>query len=148
MERRDEASRVSHAAAAAAGAVGYLSPLPGADAVLISPIQAALVIKLSSVYGERPQAAMLKAAGYAAISQLMGRGSARVLAALVPGFGQIVRGGVAVGVTEAVGWTIWSRTKPSRGSAPRPTRADVRSGGPEVGPAAFTPAHRLGGRLS
>ena len=106
MERRDEASRAIHTAAAVAGAVGYMSPLPGADAVLISPIQAALVIKLSSVYGERPQAAVLKAAGYAAIGQLMGKGSARLLATLVPGFGQIVRGGVAVGVTEAVGWAV------------------------------------------
>ena len=101
---REEASRVIHCAAAVAGAVGFFSPIPGADAVLISPIQAGLVLKLSSVYGQRPSAAVLRAAGYAAIAQLMGKGSSRLVAALIPGVGQLVRGGVAVGLTEAVGW--------------------------------------------
>jgi uncharacterized protein (DUF697 family) len=101
---RAEAENVIHAAAAVAGAVGFFSPIPGADAVLISPIQAGLVLKLSSVYGQRPSAAVLRAASYAAIAQLMGKGSSRLVAALIPGVGSWVRSGVAVGLTEAVGW--------------------------------------------
>ena len=104
--RREEASQMIHSAAAVAGAVGFLSPLAGADAVLISPIQAVLVLKLTSVYDQRPRAALLKAAGYAALGQVMGRGSARIVGALLPGIGSIVRGGVAVGVTEAIGWAV------------------------------------------
>ena len=103
---RNEAAQVIHGAAAVAGAVGFLSPIPGADAVLISPIQAALVLKLSSVYGQRPSGAALKAAGYAALAQVMGKGAARFAGAFLPGFGSLVRGGVAVGVTEAVGWAV------------------------------------------
>ena len=86
-EKRDEAARVIHSAAAAAAAVGFFSPLPGADAVLIGPIQAALVLKLTSVYEQRPRSAALKAAGYAAL-------------------GSVVGGGVAAGVTEAIGWAV------------------------------------------
>jgi len=101
---REEAAQVIHGAAAVAGAIGFFSPIPGADAVLISPIQAGLVLKLSSVYGQRPSAAVLRAASYAAIAQLMGKGSSRLVTALIPGVGNVVRGGVAAGLTEAVGW--------------------------------------------
>jgi len=101
---RDEAANVIHGASALAGAIGFFSPIPGADAVLISPIQAGLVLKLSLVYGQRPNAAVLRAAGYAAIAQLMGKGSTRLLTALIPGVGNFVRGGVAAGLTQAVGW--------------------------------------------
>ena len=105
-ERREEATRAIHTAAAVAGAVGFCSPIPGADAVLISPIQAALVLKLSSVYDRRPRADALKAAGYAALGQVVGKGSARFLSAFLPGIGSVVRGGVAVGMTEAIGWAV------------------------------------------
>ena len=105
-ERREEATRVIHSAAAVAGAVGFLSPLPGADAVLISPIQAALVLKLTSVYGQRPAGSALKAASYAALGQLMGKGASRLLTSFLPGVGSVVRGGVAVGMTEAIGWAV------------------------------------------
>ncbi len=104
--RREKASHVIHSAAAVAGAVGFLSPLPGADAILLSPIQAALVLKLTSVYDQRPRAALLKSAGYAALGQVMGKGAARLAGACLPGSGSIVRGGVAVGVTEAIGWAV------------------------------------------
>ena len=104
--RNEEAAQSIHFAAAVAGAVGFLSPLPGADAVLIGPIQAALVLRLASVYEKRPRSAAIKAAGYAALGQLTGKGSARLLGALMPGIGPIVRGGVAAGVTEAIGWAV------------------------------------------
>lgn len=104
--RREQAKQSIHVAAAVAGGVGFLSPIPGADAVLISPIQAALVLRLSHVYERRPGADALKAMGYAALGQMFGRGSARLLATLLPGAGSFVRGGVAAGVTEAIGWAI------------------------------------------
>jgi uncharacterized protein (DUF697 family) len=106
MERREEATRLIHSAAAVAGAVGFLSPIPGADAALIGPIQAALVLKLTSVYEQRPRGAALKAAGYAALGQVMGRGAARVGVAFLPGIGSVVRCGVAAGMTEAIGWAV------------------------------------------
>ena len=105
-KRREEASQVIHCAAAVAGAVGAFSPIPGPDALLISPIQALLVLKLASVYEQRPSASALRAAGYATLGQVMGKGTARLIAAFVPGLGSVVRGGVAVGVTEAIGWAV------------------------------------------
>jgi uncharacterized protein (DUF697 family) len=104
--RHEQARQSIHVAAAVAGGVGFLSPIPGADAVLISPIQAALVLRLSHVYDRRPGADALKAMGYAALGQLFGRGSARLLGTLLPGVGSVVRAGVAAGVTEAIGWAV------------------------------------------
>lgn len=105
-ERRDEAGTAIHSASALAGAVGLFSPIPGADAVLIAPLQALLVLKLTSVYGVRPRSSALKAAGYAALGQVVGKGSARVLTSLLPGVGSVVRAGVAASVTEAIGWAV------------------------------------------
>ena len=105
-ERKRQASRAIHTAGVAAGVVGFLTPLPGADAALIAPIQAGLVLRLSSVYGVRLSAAALKSAGYAALGGVLGKGSARLLTSLLPGFGSVVRAGVAASVTEAIGWAV------------------------------------------
>ena len=51
-------------------------------------------------------AAALKSAGYAALGQVMGKSSARILTALLPGVGSVVRAGVAASVTEAIGWAV------------------------------------------
>ncbi len=62
-QRKQQASRAIHTAGVVAGAVGFLTPIPGSDAVLIAPIQAGLVLRLASVYGVRLPAAALKSAG-------------------------------------------------------------------------------------
>ena len=54
-ERKQQASRAIHTAGVAAGAIGFLTPIPGADAVLIEPIQTGLVLPLASVCGVRRQ---------------------------------------------------------------------------------------------
>jgi uncharacterized protein (DUF697 family) len=105
-ERKEQASRAIHTAGVAAGAVGFLTPIPGADAALTAPIQAGLVLRLASVYGVRIPAAALKSAGYAALGGGIGKGSARLLVSLVPGFGSVARAGVAASVTEAIGWAV------------------------------------------
>ncbi len=104
--QKRQATAAIHTAGVLAGTVGLLSPIPGADAALIAPIQAILVLKLASVYGERPSAMALKAAGYAALGQVIGKGSARLLTAFVPGLGSVVRAGVAASMTEAIGWAV------------------------------------------
>ena len=104
--QKKQAAATIHGAGALAGAIGLLSPIPGPDAALIAPIQAILVLRLASLYGVRPSSAALRSAGYAALGQVVGKGSARVLAALIPGMGSIVRGGVAASMTEAIGWAV------------------------------------------
>jgi uncharacterized protein (DUF697 family) len=107
MDSQNQQARAAiHTAGALAGAVGLLSPIPGPDAALIAPIQAILVLRLASVYGVRPSAAALKSAGYAALGQVVGKGSARLLTAFVPGLGSVVRAGVAASMTEAIGWAV------------------------------------------
>ena len=104
--QKKQAAATIHGAGALAGAIGLLSPIPGPDAALIAPIKAILVLRLASLYGVRPSSAALRSAGYAALGQVVGKGSARVLAALIPGMGSIVRGGVAASMTEAIGWAV------------------------------------------
>ena len=41
-----------------------------------------------------------------ALGGVVGKGSARLVASFVPGFGSVVRAGVAASVTEAVGWAV------------------------------------------
>lgn len=105
-ERKGKASRAIHTASVLAGAVGFMTPIPGSDSLLIAPIQAGLVIRLGMVYGVRPAKAALKSAGYAALGGVVGKGSARLVASFIPGFGSVVRAGVAASVTEAVGWAV------------------------------------------
>ena len=58
------------------------------------------------MYGVRPSKAALRSAGYAALGGIVGKGSARLLISLIPGFGSVVRAGVAASVTEAIGWAV------------------------------------------
>lgn len=114
-ERKQRASRSIHTAGVVAGAVGFLTPIPGSDAVLIAPIQAGLVLRLASVYGVRLPAAALKSAGYAALGGVLGKGAARLLGSLIPGFGNVVRAGVAASVTEAIGWAVLENLEEGEG---------------------------------
>lgn len=49
-KKRNEASKIVHLAAAAAGAVG-VTPIPFSDAFALVPIQGAMIAKISEVYG-------------------------------------------------------------------------------------------------
>ena len=97
---------IIHGSATAAGAAGALSLVPGPDAVIIMPIQVAMVAALAHACDAPLSKSLARSAAYAALGQILGKGSARLFGMWIPGLGQVVRAGVAFSVTQAIGWII------------------------------------------
>lgn len=97
---------IIHSASGIAGLVGGVAPIPGSDAVLIMPVQVGMVIQLGRVFDVAITQSAARSAVLAALAQILGRGSARVITHFIPGVRNVVNGAVAVTVTEALGWTV------------------------------------------
>ena len=104
--QKDRCSVVIHAASGLAGVAGGVSPIPGPDAVLIMPIQVGMAIQLGRIFEVEVSESAAKSVVYATLAQILGKGSAKVLTFFMPGIGNVVRAGVAVAATEALGWSI------------------------------------------
>ena len=104
-----EKSSIAHrwiiAAAASAGAVG-VTPIPGADIVPITAIQVGLLLKLSHLYDKPISKDNAKKMVLTTVTGNVGRATYRQLVKLVPGYGAVVAGGVASGITLALGEAI------------------------------------------
>lgn len=91
---------VIHIAALAAGASGMI-PIPVMDSIPISAAQVTMVIALGEVFDQKITESVAKGVIGAAASTSVGRS----LVKLLP-IGWIASATVAVGVTEAIGWSI------------------------------------------
>lgn len=104
-----EKSSVAHkwivAASASAGAVG-VTPIPGADIVPITAIQVGLLLKLSHLYDKPMSRDSAKKMVLTTITGNVGRAAYRQLVKLIPGYGNLVGGGVASSITFALGQAI------------------------------------------
>jgi uncharacterized protein (DUF697 family) len=65
-----------------------------------------MVIQLGRIFDVEVSESAAKSVVYATLAQILGKGSARVLTFFMPGLGNLVRAGVAVAATEALGWVI------------------------------------------
>ena len=97
---------IIHTSSAIAGAVGALTPIPGSDAVLIMPVQVAMAVCLAAARGKSVSGSMLASAGVASVGQIIGKGASRWMTRWIPGAGNFVRAGVAISVTEGLGWAL------------------------------------------
>ncbi len=114
-EQRDRCHTIIHSGAAASGAIGAgLAQVPGGDAVLIMPIQVAMIVALGKVFGIEVPESAARSVVFASLGSILGRGAARVLLRFVPGVGNVVNAGVAFGVTETLGWTLAERMADGR----------------------------------
>jgi len=105
-DRRTKCGIIIHGAASVAATAGAFSVVPGPDAVVIMPVQVAMIASLAHEYDVAISTSLAKSAAYAALGQILGRGGARLLGVFIPVYGQFVRAGVAFSVTEALGWMI------------------------------------------
>lgn len=106
-EQRRECELIINGASMAAGAVGAgLAQLPGADAVIIMPIQVAMIVGLGRVFGLKVSQSAARSAAYATLGTIVGRGASTLLARRIPGIGNLVNAGVAGGVTQLLGRTV------------------------------------------
>lgn len=99
-QKQRRAQGIIHAAASAAAGIGA-TPIPLADAALLAPVQMGMIAGLAALYGslaEAPKGALLTMAGEA-----IGVATASSLVKAFPGAGNIIQGGVAAAITEAVG---------------------------------------------
>lgn len=103
IDRRKKCELIIHGASAAAGAAASLAIVPGSDSVAIMPIQVAMVAAVAREYGIAPSASLVKSTVYASLGTITGKAGAGLLLRWTPIAGNIVRAGVAVSVTEALG---------------------------------------------
>lgn len=90
-----------HTASAASGVAGAL-PIPVADAFPITAAQVTMVVTLGKVFDAHITESVAKGLIGAAASTFFGRNLVKIL----PVIGWGISAAVAVGVTEAIGWTI------------------------------------------
>ncbi|HTQ70661.1 MAG TPA: hypothetical protein VMH92_04105 [Acidocella sp.] len=112
------------AAAASAAAGGGLAQVPGSDAAVITPIQAAMIVAIGAEHGTpigKSAAAELILRFSAAVA---GRGLSQCLLGWVPGLGNAVNAATAAALTEAIGWTADAYFAAGSGA-----QAPLRSGG-------------------
>lgn len=93
------------AAGTSAGAVGAM-PLPGSDIVPLTSIQVGLIVKLSTLY-ERPiSKKSAKELAMVALTRNIGKSAFRQIMKVFPGAGSVAGGGVASGMTFAMGYAV------------------------------------------
>ena len=97
---------IIHGASAAAGAAAAAAIVPGSDAVAIAPLQVGMITALADEFDVPVTDAALKSTLYATLGTIVGKGGANLVLRWVPVYGNIIRGVVAAGVTEAMGWAV------------------------------------------
>lgn len=97
---------IIHGAATAAGGAAALAVAPGSDFIAIAPIQVGMIVALADEFGVPFSDSGVKSVLYAGLGRLLGRGGASLLLRWLPGYGSVVRAGMAASVTEALGWTV------------------------------------------
>ena len=106
---------IIHGASAAAAGAAAISPIPGSDAIAIMPIQIAMVAGIARQYDLDVSTALVRSTIYASLTTITGRASAGLLMRWVPVAGNVVRAGVAAGVTQALGRMILDRLEAGKG---------------------------------
>lgn len=94
---------IIHIAALAAGAVGA-ARIPGSDIMIISAIQGAMIMSLGSTLGVYVTKNSAKEMAKTLMAGYIGKGIARLLLQAVPIVGSVVNAGVAMTLTEMLGW--------------------------------------------
>lgn len=106
---RKRCSAIIHAASLAAGAAAGVAVIPGSDAVIIMPIQVAMVAALAKEFGIRPSESLIRAAVYTTLGQILGKSGASLAMRWIPLGGNLIRASVAASVTEGLGWMLVDR---------------------------------------
>lgn len=105
-DRHQRCAAIIHGASAAAGVAGAGAIIPGSDAVAIMPVQVAMITALADEFDVPWTDSAVRAALYASLGRIVGKGGAGLLLRWIPGYGNVVRAAVAVSVTEALGWAV------------------------------------------
>lgn len=102
-EVRERSETIVHLASVAAAGASAMAVIPGSDSLAIMPIQIMMVAAVANEYGIKPTGSLIKSTMYASLGSIVGKGGSRLLARWTPIAGNVVRAGVAFGVTEGLG---------------------------------------------
>lgn len=101
-----EANTIIYSCSASAAAAAGLNPLPLSDALIITPIQIGMAVKLAKIYSidslGRNAMALLKTQ----LLSLLGKQLAASLTKFIPVVGQLINAGIAGGLTVALGFAL------------------------------------------
>lgn len=103
--KRTQAHSIIHSASAAAAAAA-VTPLPCADAPVITGIQVAMAMGLAKVYGFSNLGDSAMALLKTQLVSILGKQLVASLTKFIPVLGSIVNASVAVSLTEALGWSL------------------------------------------
>lgn len=105
-ERRKRCAAIIHTASAAAAGAAGATMVPGSDSIAIAPVQVAMVTALADEFDVPWTDAAVRSTLYATLGTMVGKGGANLVLRWVPVWGNVVRAGVAAGVTQALGWAV------------------------------------------
>ncbi len=97
---------IIHGASATAGAAAAATIIPGSDSVAIMPVQVAMITALADEFDIPWTDSAVRAALYASLGRIVGKGGAGLLLRWVPVYGNAIRAVVAASVTETLGWAV------------------------------------------
>lgn len=101
---------IIHAASAASGGVSAATAqIPFADSALIVPAQMTMIIALGQVFGYKLSDGIAESVIAPLVVQELGKGAAKTLVGMIPIAGNIVKAGVSITFTEALGWLMAAR---------------------------------------
>ncbi len=105
-DRDKRCSAIIHGASAASGAAAAVAIIPGSDAVAIMPIQVGMITALADEFEVPWTDSAVRAALWASLGRIVGRGGANLMLRWLPVYGNVIRAAVAASVTEGLGWAV------------------------------------------
>ncbi|WP_236698027.1 YcjF family protein [Lactobacillus selangorensis] len=109
MDIDPDAETAIHTATVAAGGVA-LTPIPFADSVLLAPIQITMIAAIYKAYDKDIANGVLKGIVTTTFASSFGSSLAGELLKFIPGLGSVagaaLNTGVAVAITEGIGYTV------------------------------------------
>ena len=97
---------IIHTASASAAAIGAgLAQLPCSDVLLITPVQASMIVGIALVHGRKITEATATMLIGTFTAGMVGRAISQALFGWVPGLGNAWNATTAAALTEAVGWS-------------------------------------------
>ncbi len=104
--KRQKIHAIIHIATATAGGIGAgLAQLPGADMPVLTALQAAMIIAIGHEHGCEITKANAKSILLTFPGSFGGRALSQLLVGWIPGYGNCLKAGTAMAITETIGWT-------------------------------------------
>jgi uncharacterized protein (DUF697 family) len=106
MTKNEKVHAIIHSASvAAAGVGGGLAQIPCSDALVLAPLQTAMITAIAKVHGHSLSEAAAEKLLATFLASTIGRAISQALVGWIPGIGNAINAATAAALTEAVGWS-------------------------------------------